>query len=362
MFGDLFGAIASTANTHMNIWGARRARLAEQNYNTWQAQYDREGQQMQNQFNKEEAETDRNWQAEQAGITRAFNSDEAQRNRQFNYDEAAKARSFSAEQFGQEREFNASQAAINRDFQERMSNTQYQRATRDMIAAGINPMLAVSQGGAGNVSGGAASASAGGAPQASGSAASAGSPGGSKASSAGLTHAPSMQFQNLFANSIGNALSLFKGIKETELLDEQNNTQKAITLNTVQELRNKQAGEKVSSAEAARIEQIVNRLTHEWNTGLAEQNIESDSRKKANEANKSGYETIKADAEAGRAQTGEESDKVDLKYKRMEEPRRKSEMEFEKALNELILGGSKTGHTAGSIGAVLLKLLMSRGR
>lgn len=55
------------------------------------------------------------------------------------------------------RRFNAEQAQLNRDFQERMSSTSYQRAVKDLMNAGLNPILAFSHGGASTPSGSSAS-------------------------------------------------------------------------------------------------------------------------------------------------------------------------------------------------------------
>lgn len=124
------------------------------------------------------------------------NVEMARETNQFNAAEAVKAR-----------DFNAAQAQLNRDYQSEMSNSAYQRATSDLTKAGLNPMLAYTQGGAGTPGGATASAGA-----ATGQAARVENVAGAAVQSA-LAKA---QIQNITAQTAATAAQAAKTVEETK--------------------------------------------------------------------------------------------------------------------------------------------------
>ena len=115
------------------------------------------------------------WEAEraEAEAARTFNDAQVRRQLEYNAAEAQKNRVFQQMSANKAMRFSAAEAQKNRDFQERLSNTAYQRAVSDMRAAGINPILAYTQGGASTASGATGMSSAASGSAASGGAASA---------------------------------------------------------------------------------------------------------------------------------------------------------------------------------------------
>lgn len=79
----------------------------------------------------------------------------AQANSAFNAKQAQIQREWSEQQSAKAMEFNANEAAKNRDWQEMMSNTAHQREVKDLMAAGLNPVLSAMNGNGASVTSGA---------------------------------------------------------------------------------------------------------------------------------------------------------------------------------------------------------------
>ena len=79
----------------------------------------------------------------------------AQSNSAFNAEQAKIQRDWTESQSAKAMEFNSKEAAKNRQWQEMMSNTAHQREVKDLMAAGLNPVLSAMNGNGASVGSGA---------------------------------------------------------------------------------------------------------------------------------------------------------------------------------------------------------------
>lgn len=155
----------------------------------------------------------------------AFNEHEAIRNRAFNSMEAQRARDFAAAQAAGQMQFqresqstamgyNTRERLEAQAFNELMSNTAWRRGVADMRAAGINPILAASRGGASSPETRGASVGSLSGAAASGTAAS-----GSPASAPSFSGFRSTRFENALGDAVTTALRAMGAFQENAKLE-----------------------------------------------------------------------------------------------------------------------------------------------
>jgi hypothetical protein len=126
----------------------------------------------------------------------------------------------------------STEAAVDRAFQERMSNTSYQRATEDMKKAGINPMVAFQQGGAGTPSG-----------------------------AMGQSHTARME--NIFAGAMSSAMDYTKMKKELESADSGIALNQANATNALAQAQSAGSSAKFTDTNRASVESQLNAIKAE---------------------------------------------------------------------------------------------------